>query len=137
MIFDYPEKTVRVLEYLGYKTFIDYVPSANIEGAISIEWFSGNPLQPADIVAAELPAARAERKSLINADATKRIIAAYPLEKQSSANLGIYPQVYTDKMVSDIASVIAASNTACDAVDAAVDVAGVDAVVVNWPEIGV
>lgn len=73
----------------------------------------------------------------INAEASRRILSAYPLEKQSSANLGIYPQAYTDKMITDIAAVIQASNDACDLVTAAVDIAGVEAAVVNWPVIGV
>lgn len=72
----------------------------------------------------------------INAEASRRIIASYPLEKQSSANLGIYPQTYTDKMIAYIAAVIQASNDACDAVLAAVDIAVVEAVTVNWPVIG-
>lgn len=72
----------------------------------------------------------------INAEASNRILAVYPLEKQSSANLGIYPQSYTDKMIADIAAVIQASNDACDAVTAAVDISSVEAVTVNWPVIG-
>ena len=90
---------------------------------------------PAEIAAAELPAAKWERKASINADATSRILAKHPLEKQSSATLGIYPQAYRDTMASEIASVISASNTACDLVDAATTIAEVDAVTVNWPVI--
>lgn len=85
----------------------------------------------------KLDARRAAVIEQINTEASRRILASYPLEKQSSANLGIYPQAYTDKMIADIASVIQASNDACDAVLAAVDIAGVEAVTVNWPVIGV
>lgn len=83
-----------------------------------------------------LAAAKVSRKASINAEAQSRILAVYPLEKQSSASLGIYPAEYRATMTEDIASVIAASNTACDSVDAATTVAGVDAVVVSWPSIG-
>lgn len=85
----------------------------------------------------KLDASKAQTISSINIEASRRIIASYPLEKQSSANLGIYPQTYTDKMIIDIAAVIQASNDACDSVLAAVDIAGVEAVTVNWPVIGV
>lgn len=79
---------------------------------------------------------KAERIAAINAEATSRIISAYPLEKQSSALMGVYPTAYRDQMTAEIAAVIQASNAACDSVTAAADVAGVDAVVVNWPVIG-
>lgn len=103
-----------------------------------VRWERPEPMPTqAELDAAILPATKADKKSNINVEATRRILAAYPLEKQSSANLGIYPQAYTDQMIADIASVISASNAACDAVDAAVDVAGADAVTVNWPVIGV
>lgn len=107
------------------------------DGQYIAKWDRPEP-QPTqtEIAAAILPAAKASSTVKINTEATLRILTAYPIEKQSSANLGIYPQAYTDKMIADIAAVIAASNTACDAVDAAVDVSGVDAVVVNWPVIG-
>lgn len=106
-------------------------------GPYIAQWNRPEP-QPtqAEIDAAILPASRAAVIERINAEASGRILAVYPLEKQSSANLGIYPQAYTDKMIADIAAVIQASNDACDAVLAAVDIAGVDAVTVNWPVIG-
>jgi len=122
--------TIDTLTYLGYQIDVDfYVDEAGIK------WLT-NPASEGEINAAILPAKRAKSIEQINTEATRRILSVYPLEKQSSANLGIYPQTYTDQMIADIAAVIAASNTACDAVDAAVDVAGVDAVVVNWPVIG-
>lgn len=122
--------TIDTLTYLGYQIDVDfYVDEAGIK------WLT-NPASEGEINAAILPAKRAKSIEQINTEATRRILSVYPLEKQSSANLGIYPQTYTDRMIADIAAVIAASNTACDAVDAAVDVAGVDAVVVNWPVIG-
>lgn len=122
---------IEPLKYLGYRLDVDFYLDET-----GVKWL--NSLQPtqAEIDAATLPATRANAIQQINIEATRRILAAYPLEKQSSANMGVYPQTYTDKMIADIAAVIAASNTACDAVDAALDVAGVDAVTVNWPVIG-
>lgn len=122
--------TIDTLTYLGYQIDVDFYADE-----AGIKWLT-NPASEGEINAAILPAKRAKSIEQINTEATRRILSVYPLEKQSSANLGIYPQTYTDQMIADIAAVIAASNTACDAVDAAVDVAGVDAVVVNWPVIG-
>lgn len=122
---------IDALKYLGYKLDVDFYVDES-----GIRWLIDNTPTQVDIDAALLPALRTKTIEQINAEATRRILQTYPLEKQSSANLGIYPQAYTDKMIADIAAVIAASNTACDAVDAAVDVSGVDAVVVNWPVIG-
>lgn len=122
---------INALEYLGYKMDVDFYADES-----GIRWLIENVPAQSEINAAILPAKIAASRAGINAEAKNRILAAYPLEKQSSANLGIYPQAYADKMISDIAAVIAASNVACDAVDAAIDVAGVDAVVVNWPVIG-
>lgn len=122
---------IETLKYLGYKLDVDFYADDN-----GIKWLITTAPSESVIDAAMLPAKRANKREHINAEARKRILTTYPIEKQSSANLGIYPQAYTDKMISDIAAVISASNAACDAVDAAVDVAGVDAVVVNWPVIG-
>jgi hypothetical protein len=122
---------INALNYLGYNLDVDFYAD---EGGI--HWLNGTPPDQSVVDAASLPARRAAVVSQINAEASRKILAVYPLEKQSSANLGIYPQAYTDQMIADIAAVIAASNTACDAVDAALDVAGVDAVTVNWPVIG-
>lgn len=107
------------------------------DGPYIAAWIRPEP-QPtqAEIDAAMLPAAKLTKRTEINAEATSRILSAYPLEKQSSANLGIYPSAFVDQMVTDISATIQASNAACDLVDAAADVAGVDAVTVNWPVIG-
>ncbi len=101
-------------------------------------WYRTEP-QPTqtELNAALLPAAKQGKRNAINKEATRRILATYPLEKQSSANLGVYPQTYLSQMALDIAAIIAASNTACDAVDAAINVAEIDNISVNWPVIGV
>lgn len=128
-----------ILMYLfpGIKPGIDFQLAGDAGGQRIAEWNYHLP-QPtkAEIDAAMLPAIRAAVIEQINTEASLRILESYPLEKQSSANLGIYPQAYTDKMIADIAAVIQASNDACDAVLAAVDVVGVGAVTVNWPVIG-
>lgn len=90
-----------------------------------------------ELSAAELPAAKQGKRSAINEEATRRILAAYPLEKQSSANLGVYPQTYLNQMTADIAATIVTSNAACDAVDIATSTAEISAISVNWPVIGV
>lgn len=106
-------------------------------GPYIASWHRAEP-QPTqtEIDAAMLPAAKLNKVARINAEARARILAVYPIEKQSSANMGLYPQTYRDQMANDIAAVIQASNDACDLVDAAVDEAGIDAVVPNWPVIG-
>lgn len=105
------------------------------DNVVTVVWYTNQPAQ-AEIDAAIIPAAKSNAKATINTEATRRILSVYTLEKQSSANMGLYPQTYLDQMVNDIAAVIQASNDACDLVDAAVDEAGINAVVPNWPVIG-
>jgi len=126
------------LKYLipALDTLRDCTVQIDEQGERIARWVIATPQPtPSEIAAAELPAAKWWRKSAINAEATTRITTKYPLEKQISANLGVYPQAYRDTMASEIASVISASNAACDSVDAATTVAEVDAVTVNWPVI--
>jgi len=106
------------------------------DGVYIREWRREEPQPTAqELLSAEVPAAKASRKKAFNVSATFRILAKYPIEKQSSATLGIYPQAYRETMALEIASIISASNTACDTVDAATTVAEVDAITVNWPVI--
>lgn len=121
---------IYTLQYLGYVLDRDFVLHQD-----GVRWLIGNPPSGAEIDAAALSARKAARTSEINREATARITGKYPLEKQSSANLGVYPQAFRDTMASEIASVISASNAACDLVDAATTVAEVDSVTVNWPVI--
>lgn len=105
-------------------------------GVVIAEWLDPRP-QPtqAEIDAAVLPGRKAVRIAAIRAEARQRIEATYPDWRQRSAALGLYPAEYVSTMQAAIASVIAASNTAEDAVDAAADVAAVEAVTVTWPVI--
>jgi hypothetical protein len=69
----------------------------------------------------------------INTECRARILARWPLEKQISANLGVYGSTELEACQAWVASHIDASNTASDAVDAAQSVANVEAVTVAWP----
>lgn len=121
---------------------IDFLSDCRLQddgtGPYIAAWYRPEP-QPTqtELNAAELPARKQNKRDEINKEATRRILAAYPLEKQSSANLGVYPQTYLSQMTADIAATIVASNAACDAIDAAVSTAEIDNVSVNWPVIGV
>lgn len=128
------------LEYLfpGIDFRADCILRDDGSGLYIARWNRPEP-QPmqTELNAALLPAAKQGKRNAINKEATRRILATYPLEKQSSANLGVYPQTYLSQMALDIEAIIAASNTACDAVDAAINVAEIDNISVNWPVIGV
>ena len=87
------------------------------------------PVTDAEILAAT----KTYRIASIRAEARTRIEATYPEWRQRSAALGVYPPEYVAQMQEGIAAVIAASNAGEDAVDAAVDVAAVEAVTVTWP----
>lgn len=71
----------------------------------------------------------------INAEAQTRILAKYPLWVQTNCANGIYSTAVSDQMKADIAAVITAANTATDAVTAAIDEAGITAIMVAWPVI--
>jgi len=81
----------------------------------------------------DLPRYKADRKVAINADCRERITAIWPVEEQASCLMGIYSQAEQDDCSAWIAANIAASNTATDAIDAAVDATAVAAVSVSWP----
>lgn len=90
----------------------------------------------AEIDAAMLPAAKAQRIVAINAECRARLIARYgPAEEQVSRSLGVYGATERDAMQAGIAATIDASNTAQNAILAAADIAAVEAVTVAWPVI--
>lgn len=80
-----------------------------------------------------LASLKTARIAQINAECTARILAVWPLEKQSSAMLGIYGQAQLDAMTDFIDSHIAASNVASSAVFDATTQAEMEAVTVAWP----
>lgn len=55
-----------------------------------------------------------QRVQNINTYTQSFIIKKYPLEKQSSANLGVYDEAYKNEMVAFIKSVVDLSNEAID-----------------------
>ena len=106
------------------------------DGSISA-WRRPEP-QPtqAEIDAAMLPAAKAQRIAAINAECRARLIARYgPAEEQVSRAIGVYGATEQAAMQSGIAAVIDASNVAQNAILAAADLAAVEAVTVTWPVI--
>lgn len=90
----------------------------------------------ADVPAADvLAASKTLRLFEIRKEAAAVIEADWPTWKQNNCSLGVYPEATTAQCADDIAAVIAASNTAEDAVDAATTVAEVEAVTPSWPVI--
>ena len=121
---------VSAAQWLGYVLDRDFV--ADQEG---LRWFVPAPSQ-ADLEAAVLPAAKANRIAAINAECRARLIARFgPAEEQVSRSLGIYGAAEKDAMQAGIAATIDASNTAQNAILAAADLAAVEAVTVTWPVI--
>ena len=88
---------------------------------------------PAEIAAAELPAAKAAAIAKNRAECSSRIYARYPAGRQLSALAGIYDAANVRAMHDWIAANVAAENTAADAIEAAQSVAAVEAVTVAWP----
>lgn len=89
-------------------------------------------------VARPAPTVLADAITRINAECERRILARYPLTKQSSARGLLYGPEYLAAMDADIVSMIEASNTACDAAavaEGANDLAGIIAAEegIAWP----
>ena len=88
---------------------------------------------PAELAAAELPAAKAASIAANRAECSRRIFERYPAGRQLSASFGLYDSANVATMVDWIAANVAAENTAADAIEAAQTVAAVEAVTVAWP----
>ena len=92
---------------------------------------------PAELAAAELPAAKAQRIAANRAECSSRIYARYPAGRQSSVALGIYSGAEAEaqaQILKDwISDLVAAENSAADLIEAAQSVAAVEAVTVAWP----
>lgn len=84
----------------------DKVPNTPNDKFINGEWLSPKviPLTPEEI--------EAQRIAFIKDKAKSIILEKYPLEKQSSAQLGIYGEVYLQEMKDYIANIIRISNEA-------------------------
>lgn len=103
-------------------------------GAYIAEWRRAEPQPtPAELAAAELPAAKAASIAANRAECSNRIYERYPAGRQLSALAGIYDAANVRAMHDWIASCIAAENTAADLIEAATTVAAVEAVTVAWP----
>ena len=87
----------------------------------------------AEIAAAELPAAKAAAIAANRADCSRRIFARYPAGRQLSALAGLYDGANVATMTDWISDMVAAENTAADAIEAATTVQAVEAVTVAWP----
>ena len=102
------------------------------------EWRHPSPQPtPAQLAAAELPAAKQFAIAANRAECSRRIFARYPAGRQSSVALGIYSGAKAEAqaaiMKDWIADMVAAENAAADAIEAATTVAAVEAVSVSWP----
>ena len=88
---------------------------------------------PAELAAAELPAAKHFAIAANRAECSRRIFERYPPGRQLSALAGLYDSANVAAMHEWIAANIAAENTAADAIEAATTVQAVEAVSVSWP----
>ncbi|MBP8100960.1 MAG: hypothetical protein KAY54_03665 [Burkholderiaceae bacterium] len=125
------------LKYLGFADGVDFLLShAGAGNPPDIQWMSQSQ-QPtsAELAAAELPAAKAAAIGANRVECSRRIYARYPAGRQSSVALGIYSGAEAEaKTMKDwISDMVAAENTAADAIEAATTVAAVEAVTVAWP----
>ena len=91
---------------------------------------------PAEIEAAMLPAAKAQRIAAINAECRSRLIARFgPAEEQVSRSVGAYGTAEQSALKIGIELMVDAANAAQNAILAAADIAAVEAVTVAWPVI--
>lgn len=107
--------------------------SNNGDGTYTVS-FDGQPSRQAtneEII----QASKGYRLATIRTEAKTLIESKWPSWRQNNCALGVYPDTVTQECADDIAAVIAASNTAEDAIDAATTVAEVEAVTATWPVI--
>ncbi len=125
---------VQTLTYLGFSVDTDFDVSVNAEGVSTMRWLAAS-LQPtpAELAAAELPAAKQFAIAANRAECSRRIFERYPAGRQLSAIAGLYDSANVATMTDWIAANISAENTAADEIEAATTVAAVEAVSVSWP----
>ena len=125
----------QVLAHMGYVLDRDFVVSGNGPGIPpTLFWYSALPQPtPAELAAAELPAAKHFAVAANRAECSRRIFERYPPARQLSELAGLYDSVNVAAMHDWIAACIAAENTAADAIEAATTVQAVEAVTVAWP----
>lgn len=119
-----------------------YLHSISISGSSGISWdepsdvytvtFDGQPSRSVTDIEL-LSGAKVYALASIRAEANALIESKWPLWKQNNCAMGVYPESVSATCADDIAAVVAASNAAEDAVDAATTVAEVEAVTPVWP----
>ena len=114
---------------------IDFTRDVVIQADFGIvEWRRLEPQPtPAEIAAAELPAAKHFAIAANRDECSRRIFERYPTGRQLSALAGLYDGANVATMTDWIAANISAENTAADAIEAATTVQAVEAVSVSWP----
>lgn len=126
-----------VLIGMGYVSDRDFIATHDGANGVNIDWRAQSPIPTeAEIDAAALPVAKAQRIAAINAGCRSRLLARYgPAEEQVSRAIGVYGAQEQTDMQAGIAATIDASNVAQNSVLAAADIAAVEAVSVSWPNI--
>jgi len=125
---------IGVFNYLGFVNREDYEIIDTHDGAFLLRWLStAQEPTPAEIAAAELPAAKHFAIAANRSECSRRIFDRYPAGRQLSALAGLYDGANVATMTDWIAACIAAENAAADAIEAATTVAEVEAVTVAWP----
>ena len=105
--------------------------SARPDGAYRLDFVDGT---SRNATAAEILAAtKAARIEENRAECSRRIFERYPAGRQLSASFGLYDSANVATMVDWISDMVAAENTAADAIEAATTVQAVEAVTVAWP----
>ena len=126
-----------IVEFLfpSARPLIDYQVGNDGAGGAIVYWSAtlGPQPTPAELAAAELPAAKHFAIAANRAECSRRIFERYPTGRQLSALAGLYDSANVATMTDWIAANIAAENTAADAIEAATTVAAVEAVSVSWP----
>ncbi len=130
----------RALQYIypdlvfGLQSAVQLVDDNDGRGMRIASWNDPRPQPtPAEIAAAELPAAKQFSIAANRAECSRRIYARYPAGRQLSALAGLYDSANVATMTDWIAANISAENTAADAIEAATTVQAVEAVSVGWP----
>ena len=119
------------------KPHFDFAVVDNGNGPFIERWNAqklGTQPTPAEIAAAELPAAKALRIEADRQECRRRLTEQYgdALEQVSRAS-GLYGSTAQANHADGVTACVAASNTARDQINAAQSVAAVEAVSVAWP----
>ncbi len=119
---------------MGYDSMVDFRATAIGQDDVSVQWLSMQP-QPseADINGAALGVYKTKHIYNNRAECSRRIYARYPAGRQLSALAGLYDSANVATMTDWISDMVAAENTAADAIEAATTVQEVEAVSVSWP----